>query len=132
NLWEKYKLKLVGLFVALCIFAALFLAAHRKAPEGQNFAILQIGLIIFDLSVYLLFVINNSKDIPWLYIPSLVFLVVPVSLNTLIAFWIIMDENTRKKFFAWFSRNGKVVSIFTLLAASDIEALKILQSNLAG
>ncbi|CAG8642362.1 14528_t:CDS:2, partial [Racocetra fulgida] len=51
---------------------------------------------------------------------------------TVSPFWIIMDENTRKKFFAWFSRNGKVVSIFTLLAASDIEALKILQSNLAG
>ncbi|CAG8621603.1 756_t:CDS:2, partial [Cetraspora pellucida] len=132
NLFEKYKIKLVGLFVALCLFIVLFLGAQRKEPNGQNFAILQLGLIVFDLAIHLLFVINNSKDIPWLFIPSVVFLVVPVVLNTLIAFWIIMEENSNPRFFAWFNKNGKVASIFTLLAASDIEALTILRSNVAG
>ncbi|CAG8636833.1 3436_t:CDS:2 [Dentiscutata erythropus] len=100
--------------------------------KGQNIAILQLGLIVFDLVVHLLFVIENSNDIPWLYIPSLVFLVAPIGLNVIIAFWIIMNENTNQKFFTWFINHGKVVSVFTLLAASDIEALRILQSNIAG
>ncbi|CAG8498268.1 hypothetical protein C2G38_2254183 [Gigaspora rosea] len=132
DLWQTYRLKLVGLFVALCVFIILFLGARRREPRGQNLAILQLGLIVFDLAVHLLFVINNSKDIPWLYLPSLIFLVVPIGLNTLIAFWIIMNENTNRKFFSWFINHGKVVSVFTLLAASDIEALMILQSNIAG
>ncbi|CAG8539424.1 13713_t:CDS:2 [Racocetra fulgida] len=48
------------------------------------------------------------------------------------SFVIITKENTRPEFFSWFIRNGKVASIFTVLAGADIEALAILRSNLAG
>ncbi|CAG8522676.1 534_t:CDS:2, partial [Racocetra fulgida] len=47
-------------------------------------------------------------------------------------FTIIIKENTRPEFFSWFVRNGNVTSIFTILAGTDIEALVILKSNLAG
>ncbi|CAG8603382.1 4448_t:CDS:2 [Funneliformis mosseae] len=72
----------------------LFLLARRKEKKGQNMAILQLGLIIFDLLMDILFVITNARVVDWLYIP---------------------------KFLEWFSQNGKVASTFTLLAGADIE-----------
>ena len=62
----------------------------------------------------------------------MVFLTVPIALNTVLAFAIITKENTRLDFYTWFSEHGKVASIFTVLAGADIDALTILHSNLAG
>ncbi len=119
-------------FLALGVLITLFLLAQRRESKGQNMAILQLGLIIFDLIMDILFVSNNGRDVDWLYIPSVIFLTVPIGLNTVMAFLIITKENTNHKFFKWFSQHGKIASIFTLLAGADIDALTILQSNLAG
>ncbi|CAG8545645.1 4738_t:CDS:2 [Funneliformis mosseae] len=132
NLWNKYKTKIVMVFIALGTLIMLFLLAQRREKKGQNMAILQLGLIIFDLLMDILFVSNNARDVDWLYIPSVIFLTVPIGLNTVLAFLIITNENTNQEFFKWFSQHGKVASIFTLLAGADIEALTILQSNMAG
>ncbi|CAG8538250.1 13914_t:CDS:2, partial [Racocetra persica] len=132
NLWDKYKLKLLGVFLVACLLIALFLLAQRRDKKGQNIAILQLGLILFDVTIDILFLVNNGRDVEFLYIPSIIFLVVPICINTSLAFVIITKENTRPEFFSWFIRNGKVASIFTVLAGADIEALAILRSNLAG
>ncbi|CAG8603618.1 7660_t:CDS:2 [Gigaspora margarita] len=132
NLWDKYKLKLLGVFVIACLLIFLFLMAQRRDKKGHNIAILQLGLILFDLTIDILFLVNNGRDVEFLYIPSVVFLVVPLCINTTLAFMIITKENTRPEFFSWFVQNGKIAAIFTVLAGADIEALAVLRSNLAG
>ncbi|RIA80123.1 hypothetical protein C1645_793218 [Glomus cerebriforme] len=132
DLWESYKFRLLGLFLIVGLLIVLFLFAQRRDSNGNNIAILQLGLIIFDLVMDILFVSNNGKDVPELYIPSVVFVTMPISINTMFAFYIITKENTRHKFFQWFTAHGKVASVFTVLAGADIEALNILHSNLAG
>ncbi|CAG8796883.1 32771_t:CDS:2, partial [Gigaspora margarita] len=112
---------------------ALFLLARRRYKKGQNITILQLSLILFDLIADILFLVNNGKDVEFLYIPRYDKISATIqhesSLNT---FMIIKKENTRPEFFSWFVQNVKVASIFTILAGSDIEVLAILKSNLAG
>ena len=107
----------------------------------------------------ILFVSSSAKDVPVLYIPrygyynfhliflhsliqlpeftffydqSVVFITLPIGLNVMLAFYIITHENKRPEFFKWLTTNVKVASIFTVLSGADIEALNVLQSNLAG
>ncbi|RHZ83236.1 hypothetical protein Glove_99g117 [Diversispora epigaea] len=146
NLWEKYKLRFLGVILAIGILAVLFLLAQKKESEGRNMAVLQLGLIIFDFVMDTLFVSNNGKVVEVLYIPSVIFLTVPIVVNTVWAFYIIIEESKPdnksgsnfsksskyENFFDWFTKHGKVASIFTVLAGADIEALSILYSNMAG
>nr|CAG8451181.1 13626_t:CDS:2 [Entrophospora candida]CAG8485331.1 4221_t:CDS:2 [Entrophospora candida] len=132
NLWERNKLKFLGLFLGLAVLVTLFLIAQRRESKGRNIVILQLGLIISDMVMDVVFLINNGKQVEVLYIPCVVFITVPIAVNTILAFTIITNENSREVFYKWFSAHGKVASIFTVLAGADIDALTILQSNLAG
>ncbi|GES76898.1 hypothetical protein GLOIN_2v1639405 [Rhizophagus clarus] len=132
NLWEKYKYRLLGVFLIVGLLIVLFLFAQRRDSNGNNIAVLQLGLIIFDLVLDIAFVSSNAKDVPILYIPSVLFVTLPIGINTILAFYIITQENTRPKFYQWFTAHGKVASVFTVLSGADIEALNILHSNLAG
>ena len=60
------------------------------------------------------------------------FITFPIAINTTLAYHIITKEIKTPKFNQWFSENGFVAVLLTLLAGADIEALDILQSNLAG
>ena len=62
----------------------------------------------------------------------MIFITIPIGLNTASAFIIMNKENQRPEFFQWSSDNLKVASIFTILAGADVEILSVLQSNLAG
>ena len=50
----------------------------------------------------------------------------------ILAFSIITEANAEKTFSDWFAAHGKVASVFTIISGADIEALNVLQSNLAG
>jgi hypothetical protein len=64
-----------------------------------------------------------------IYFISVVFLTIPITLNTVLAFIIITreNENPELKFYKWFMQHIKVASVFTVLAGADIDALTILQ-----
>ncbi|RHZ82430.1 hypothetical protein Glove_109g149 [Diversispora epigaea] len=132
NLWDEYAWRFLGVILALVILVVLFLIAEKMESKGHNVAILQLGLIIFDFIMDVLFVSQNGKVIEVLYIPSVIFLTVPIGINTIWAFHIISYENKSKAFLDWFSQHEKVASVFTVLSSADIEALRILHSNLAG
>ncbi|RHZ82399.1 hypothetical protein Glove_109g262 [Diversispora epigaea] len=112
NFWDEYRWKILGVILALAILVILFLIAKKMESKGRDLAILQLGLIIFDFIMDVLFVSKNGKVIEVLYIPS--------------------DENKSKTFLDWFSQHEKVASVFTVLSSADIETLSILYSNLAG
>ncbi|RHZ82458.1 hypothetical protein Glove_109g153 [Diversispora epigaea] len=132
NLWDEYKWKFSGIILTLVILVILSLIAKKMESKGHNVVILQLGLIIFDFIMDVLFVSQNGKVIEVLYIPSVIFLTVPIGINTIWAFHIISYENKSKAFLDWFSQHEKVASVFTILSSADIEALRILHSNLAG
>ncbi|CAB4375651.1 unnamed protein product [Rhizophagus irregularis] len=132
NLWEKYKFGLLGIFLFVGLLIVLFLFAQIRDSRGNNIAILQLGIIILDLVMDILFVNSNARDIPILYLPSVLFLVIPVGINTILAFSIVTNENTNTKFNQWFKTNAKVAFLFTILAGADIKALNILHSKFAG
>ncbi|RHZ70486.1 hypothetical protein Glove_271g81 [Diversispora epigaea] len=127
NLWNKYKWRFLGVVLALAILVVLFLLAQKKESKGRNMAILQLGLIIFDFIMDVLFVSKNGKVAEVLYIPSVIFLTVPIGINTIWAFKIISDENKSKTFLDWFTQHEKVASVFTILSSADIETLNIPQ-----
>ncbi|CAG8506429.1 8152_t:CDS:10 [Diversispora eburnea] len=132
NLWDKYKWRLLCLLLVLVILVVLFLIAEKMESKGRNMDILLLGLIIFDFAMDVLFVRHNGKVIEVLYIPSVVFLTVPIGINAIWAFYIISDENKSKTFLDWFTQHEMVASVFTVLSGADIETLSILYSNLAG
>ncbi|GBB89883.1 hypothetical protein RclHR1_16700003 [Rhizophagus clarus] len=137
NYWEEYKFKLLGALLAIIILIILYflacLRSKNKKKESHNFAIFQFALIIFGFVMDILYITNNANDFPKLYIPSLIFFALPITLNTILAFLIITKENAKSdsKFSKWFNKNIKLASIFTILAGADIEILNLLHSNLA-
>ena len=67
------------------------------------------------------------------YIFSIAFLIVPIAFNSVLAFSVLMTELSKNtKFQAWFSQNVRIVSVLTLLAGADVEAITILGSKFAG
>ncbi|RHZ83699.1 hypothetical protein Glove_88g139 [Diversispora epigaea] len=63
---------------------------------------------------------------------NVIFLAIPIGINTIWAFYIISNENKSKPFFDWFTHYEKIASVFTVLSSADIETLSILHSNLVG
>ncbi|GBB87515.1 hypothetical protein RclHR1_00140019 [Rhizophagus clarus] len=132
NLWEKYKNELLDVFLISGLLIGLFLFARYKNKTGNNIAILQLGLIISDLVLDIAFVTSSAKEVSVLYIPSVVFVAIPIGINIILAFYIIAQENKEEKFYKWFMDHRKVASVFTVLAGADIEVLNVLHSKLAG
>ncbi|CAG8617167.1 5530_t:CDS:10 [Ambispora gerdemannii] len=133
NLWDKYKTRLLILFLALLLVLVLFMMARIRNNEGNNWAIMQIALILLDFALDVAFLINNARDVEWIYLPSLLFLLIPVVSNCILAFLIFLHEHEHNKIFLkWSNRNIKLIPAFTVLAAADVEALNILGSRLAG
>ncbi|CAG8565414.1 3476_t:CDS:2 [Paraglomus brasilianum] len=69
NLWDKYKTKLLILFLALLVVLVLFILARIRNNEGHNWAIIQIALIILDFTLDVLFLADHGRDIHSLYVP---------------------------------------------------------------
>ncbi|CAG8445521.1 13268_t:CDS:2 [Acaulospora colombiana] len=74
NLWNEYKMQIIGVLIAFSLCVLLFLLARSKKPEENN-------------------KIHDNK---------------------------------------WFEKNGKIAAIFTIVAAADVQALEVLNSNLGG
>ncbi|KAG9299471.1 hypothetical protein G9A89_009424 [Geosiphon pyriformis] len=69
NLWYeiRYKLAIASGFLFLLFIS--YLIARRKNKEANNIVIFRFALAIVDLVFDTLFIIENSRDVPWLYTP---------------------------------------------------------------
>ena len=64
---------------------------------------------------------------------STIFLIVPIVFNSVLAFTILMREISKNaKFQEWFGQNARIISVITLLAGADVEAITFLGSKFAG
>ncbi|CAG8655309.1 26254_t:CDS:2 [Dentiscutata erythropus] len=129
SFWHEYWLELTILAVVIFITFSIYLIARKRHPEGQNYFVFKIVLIILDLIFEILFIINDGHDVPFLFIPSLVILVASILFNTIFTLIEILKNGD---FYEWHNNYEAIVSIFTLIACIDVAALYALSSNFAG
>ncbi|CAG8547548.1 13900_t:CDS:2 [Dentiscutata erythropus] len=127
--FDLHKTKIILLFVAVFLFLLLFIIARFKSPESENFAIFQLCIALFRIGTLTAFVFTDAKGIQNLYIPSMIFLVVPAVFNLILASSILfMEKDT--KFIEWFAKYGRIATSFALLSSSSIDVLLVLKSYL--
>ncbi|CAG8730779.1 14285_t:CDS:10, partial [Dentiscutata erythropus] len=108
---------------------AIFIGARLKSPESDNFVILQLGIAIFRIVTITIFTFTDAATIQSLFIPSVVFLMLPIAVNLTLAFTILYSENN-EEFTKWFKYHGRVATTIALLSGANIDLLLILKSRL--
>ncbi|RUP50735.1 hypothetical protein BC936DRAFT_137906, partial [Jimgerdemannia flammicorona] len=133
NLCHEFKPAIITISCAVPVLIIVVLLARRRHPEGRNLAIFTIILNTSDFILDSLFIVDHSHDIPDLTIPIMVFYAVPFAMNFLIAVWVVLEEASKNsKFMDWFHDNSKVAAVFTILAVTDVEMLRVLDSEIGG
>ncbi|CAG8474070.1 13080_t:CDS:10 [Cetraspora pellucida] len=89
-------------------------------------------LSLFHLFLNILFIMENAKDVSYLYLPSITFFSIGIGLDTIFAFAIFTRKFSNYYFNEWLILNLKWAALFTLLSSADIEVLLLLNSHLGG
>ncbi|CAJ0767260.1 21776_t:CDS:2, partial [Entrophospora sp. SA101] len=76
---------------------------------GNNIVILKLFLILIDFMLDIAFIFNNGKNVPQLFIPS-----------------------NNYEFYEWFKKYANILAVFTVISSTEIDALLILSSKVAG
>ncbi|CAG8651341.1 11325_t:CDS:10 [Rhizophagus irregularis] len=101
--------------------------------KGKNIVIFKFPLIILNFIMGIMFILNNGKNVPQLFIPSIIFFVIPIIINFIMAAIIMLQEIKKNRdFYGWFKNNVDMASLFTILSGTNIEMLNILSSQVAG
>ncbi|CAI2190893.1 3611_t:CDS:10, partial [Funneliformis geosporum] len=133
SVWEKYELKLLAVGATLFLLAILAMFSYKKYDDGNCFVAFKVLLIALDFGLDLAFVLTHSRDVYYLYIPSLLTFVIPLGLNTLFTFFIVIRElSNNTKFYKWFRTYHNVAAIFTVCSIGDVDSLTMINSKLAG
>ncbi|CAG8635142.1 2305_t:CDS:10 [Ambispora gerdemannii] len=139
NLWGEIRYRLIGGLVVSVALIVIYFIARRKNKDvsqvnfAKNMIIFRVVLSIVDLTFDTLFVINNSSDVPSLFLPSMFFYIFPFVMNFSWGY-IILLRQTRKyeEFSKWLEEHTKIATFFTLLGGSSIEVIGILSSHIFG
>ncbi|RIB06512.1 hypothetical protein C2G38_510495 [Gigaspora rosea] len=108
--FEIHQIKFILLFVGIVLCLALFLGARYKSRESQNFVILQLGITIFRIVTTTIFVFTDARTVQNLFIPGVIFLMLPIAFNLTIAFSILFSEHS-KEFAEWFAHHGRAATM---------------------
>ncbi|CAB5352841.1 hypothetical protein RhiirA5_406343 [Rhizophagus irregularis] len=133
---EFYELNPILIIAAGGIIAFLiifYIVARCKCPKGRSTVIFVTALIIFDFCLDVAFLIKSVGEVPYLYLPSLLILLIAAGFNMLFAFIIMLQQTLSKKneeFKGWLHRHSTMAATFTLLSVLHVEILKMLSSNL--
>ncbi|EXX61968.1 hypothetical protein RirG_166160 [Rhizophagus irregularis DAOM 197198w] len=94
--------------------------------------ILSIPWTLLDFILDALFVKNQGKDVPSLYVPSIIFLIGPVIVNIVLSLMIIINEKKKgsTEFRRWFYDNSSFAATAAVLAGADMSTLKLLYSEI--
>ncbi|CAG8486411.1 17279_t:CDS:10 [Dentiscutata heterogama] len=127
--FEIHSTKIILYVVGLVLCLAIFIGARIKSPESDNFVILQLGIAIFKIVTITIFTFTDATTIQDLFIPSVVFLMLPIAVNLTLAFSILYSEHN-EEFILWFKYHGRIATTVALLSGSNIDLLLILKSRL--
>ncbi|GBB89290.1 hypothetical protein RclHR1_00160006 [Rhizophagus clarus] len=90
------------------------------------------GITITHFILDVAFVIYYAQQLPSFFIPSILFLVIPIGFNSILALYIILKERyTNERFSKWLMHHTKLVSMFTILSSADVAILNMISSRLA-
>ncbi|CAJ0747656.1 953_t:CDS:2, partial [Entrophospora sp. SA101] len=80
-----------------------------------------------------IFSINNGKNIPQLFIPSIIILILSVTFNSISSIFIVIKEiSNNQEFYEWFKKYVNILAIFTVISSTEVDTLLILSSKMAG
>ncbi|CAJ0756698.1 11286_t:CDS:10 [Entrophospora sp. SA101] len=117
-LFEEYKIHLIIISTMIVIIILLIWYSYKKYPEGNNIVILKLFLILIDFMLDIAFIFNNGKNVPQLFIPSIIIVINEISNNY--------------EFYEWFKKYANILAVFTIISSTEIDALVILSSKVAG
>ncbi|KAF0558411.1 hypothetical protein F8M41_009301 [Gigaspora margarita] len=105
-----------------------------SAKQCRQSVLLTSCLSLFHMALNILFIIGNAKDVPELYIPSIVFFSINIGLDFIFAVAIFTRKKKYSKYYfdKWLIVNLKWAALFTVLSSADVEILLILNSHLGG
>ncbi|CAB4382853.1 unnamed protein product [Rhizophagus irregularis] len=133
NLLDDFKFHLIGIVIGIVILGFLYFYAKKKYPLGENIVIFKFPLIILNFIMSIMFILNNGKNVPQLFIPSIIFCVIPTIINFVMGVIIMLQEIKKNRYFyKWFKNNVDIASLFTILSGANLEMLNILSSQVAG
>ncbi|CAB4403038.1 unnamed protein product [Rhizophagus irregularis] len=133
NLLDDFKFHLIGIVLGIVILGFLYTYAKKKYPMGENIVIFKFPLIILNFIMGIMFILNNGKNVPQLFIPSIIFCVIPIIINFIMGAIIMLQEIKKNRdFYGWFKNNVDMASLFTILSGTNLEMLNILSSQVAG
>ncbi|CAG8560772.1 2127_t:CDS:10 [Diversispora eburnea] len=133
NFWIENIVALILTGVVIVVMGLLYIVAEIKDNKAKNIAVLQFALILIDFSLDLIFLLTHSQDVSFLFIPSLIFFVVPFGFNLFLSSYIVMRETFQNdEFLHWFKMNTATTSVFTVLGSTEVEVLIILSSRIGG
>ncbi|PKY30505.1 hypothetical protein RhiirB3_486562 [Rhizophagus irregularis] len=133
NYFEEFHLLIIIFTVGLIVLIILYILARQKNPEAKNSVIFETYFIIQDFAVDLAFVLLKVKNTPHLKIPTMIFFILPIVINILLAINIFVSEMaTNPSFSKWVKESLPLSSMCTLFSAIDIQILNTLSSDLFG
>ncbi|RIA88249.1 hypothetical protein C1645_826666 [Glomus cerebriforme] len=133
NFLDSFKFHLIGIIIVIVILGLLYIYAKKRYPLGKNIVIFKFSLIILNFILGIMFILSNGKKVPQLFIPSIIFCIIPITVNFMISIIIILREIKKNRhFYKWFKNNTNIAVLFTILASTDLEMLNILSSQVAG
>ncbi|RIA95739.1 hypothetical protein C1645_457626 [Glomus cerebriforme] len=133
HILQENKGLIIAMIIVSLILVLIFLLAKKRNNRGNNIIIFRIVLSIVAFILDGLFVYKHGADVKPLFIPSLTIFVLSTCFNLLSASMILIFETFQNdEFINWFKSHATISSIFTLLAATNIEILNILSSRFAG
>ncbi|GBC02453.1 hypothetical protein RclHR1_04630009 [Rhizophagus clarus] len=127
NIYGIIGIAVFGAFLIFCFVVSFCM--NRKAMNG---VILSIPWTLLDLVLQALFIKDHVRAYPSLFISSIIFLVFPMVVNVIFAFFIILNEKKKrsKVFEDWFHKNSSIAATATILAGADMSAFKLLYSRI--
>ncbi|CAI2167056.1 12384_t:CDS:2 [Funneliformis geosporum] len=130
---DEFKLNLLLALGGVMFVVVIYFIARYKNSQGRNVFVFTFALIATDFILDIAFIVYNSQMVSSLFMPSILFLVIPTVFNLIFTLYILLKEHfTNEQFRVWLVSNTKVVPILTILASADIAMLNIINSNLAG
>ncbi|CAI2167758.1 16966_t:CDS:2 [Funneliformis geosporum] len=130
---DALKLSLFYVIGGFLFVTCIYFIVRSRNKEARNAFVLTFTVLVSDFVLDMIFIIYNSQMIYSLFIPSVVFLVIPTVFNMIFTLFIILKEqSTNKDFQNWFMSNTKYVAILTILSSANVGLLNIITSQIGG
>ncbi|KAF0462450.1 hypothetical protein F8M41_000287 [Gigaspora margarita] len=132
SIWETYRFEIAGVIcIIFVLFVIIFLSNHTH-PEGRSMELFKFVLIMSDFVLDIIFLFTRAHDVPVLFLPSLLIILIAIGVNFFTTMFIFFKEfYGNDNFHHWARQNAVASSIFIVLSYCDIESLNFVSSDIS-